>query len=168
MSYCLRKVTDEDHQWLVDLHNDPQVLMNLTNPNEISLETHIQWWNSIKQNFKEERLIFYVDDVKAGFAKFYNIDGSNRNCILGADLHHSFRGKGLAKHMWSLMLDRCFQFYHLNRVSLTTAEYNIIAQKVYASLGFKIEGRLVQSLFRNGVFHDQICMYMLHSDWTHR
>lgn len=166
MKFCLRNVTSEDHQWLVELHNDPQVLVNLTHSHEISLETHMKWWASISQNDKEERLIFCVDDIRAGFVKFYNIDAHNRNCVLGADLHKDFRGKGLAKPMWSLMLSRCFEHYHLHRVSLTTAAYNHIAHKVYTSLGFQIEGQLKESLFRDNKYHDQICMYMLRENWV--
>lgn len=165
MKFCLRNINADDHEWLVELHNDPQVLVNLTHSHEITLDMHMKWWSSISKNDKEERLIFCVDGNRAGLTKFYNIDAHNRNCVLGADLHKDYRGKGLAKHMWSLMLDRCFQYYRLHRVSLTTAAYNDIAQKVYTSLGFQIEGRLKDSLFRDNQYHDQICMYMIHQDW---
>ena len=42
-----------------------------------------------------------------------------------------------------------------------SAAFNEVAIHVYRKLGFIEEGRLVQSLYRDGVYHDQIGMYML-------
>ena len=120
----------------------------------------MDWWNNLDSD-KEYRKIFCVDGVNAGFCKFYKIDEENKNCVLGADLHKDFRGKGLAKVMWRLMLDLCFQEWKLNRVSLTTAEFNETAIHVYEQLGFMREGRLINSLLRDGIYFDQVCMYML-------
>lgn len=160
----LRCVDDDDHEFLIDLHNDPEVLKNLTHPNPITPEQHKKWWNQILDDQCQLRLIFDVDDQRVGFAKFYAIDNHNKNCVLGADITREFRGKGLSKYMWTLMLDTCFDVIGCHRVSLTTASYNEIGQRVYKQLGFKEEGRLIQSLYRNGQYHDQIMMYLLKDD----
>jgi|SRR5581483_397299 len=162
--YSLRNVLDNDHEWLVGLHNDEEVLHNLTDPRPITLESHLQWWRSLDSN-KQIRKVFCFDGTRAGFTKFYAIDQPNKNCVLGADLHRDFRGKGLAKHMWTLMCRFCFEDLGLHRVSLTTASYNQRAQHVYRALGFSEEGRLIESLYRNGEYHDQICMYLLKDSW---
>lgn len=164
--FCLRPIVDNDHAFLIDLHNDPEVLKNLTDPRPITLEHHLTWWNNVKNNPRQLRLIFTVDDVPVGLTKFYNIDETNKNLVLGADIHKSFRGKGYAKHMWIEMLNVCFHGMKMHRVSLTTAEYNIVAHRVYENLGFKVEGKMIQSLLRDGKFHDQICMYMLSTNWV--
>ena len=171
----LRAVYPEDHEWLVALHNDPEVLHNLTNPQPVTLDRHMKWWSTIERNPHEQRLIFVINSaegvtgVRAGFTKFYSIDFNNFSCVLGADLHKDFRGQGLAKHMWSRMLDEALtcRGMMLNRASLTTAEYNMIGQKVYRGLGFKEEGRQVKSLYRGGKYWDQINMYALSDDWLH-
>lgn len=158
-TFGLREVIDVDHEWLVELHNDPVVLNNITNPNPITLEEHLAWWKSLNPN-REKRLIFTVDYERAGFAKFYQIDHTNHNCLLGGDIHKESRGHGFARHMWTLMLQFCFDELKLWRVALTTAEYNNIGQKVYRRLGFIDEGRHVQSLYRDGKYHDELLMYM--------
>lgn len=165
-SMNLRGVNDDDHRWLVELHNDPEVLRNLTHPDPITLAQHMAWWDTIRGNSSEARFIFTVDGVRVGFTKFYNIDRTNRNCVLGADIHKDHRGKGYAKDMWAMMLNVSFLSLSMHRVSLTTAAYNNIGQRVYRGLGFREEGRQVQSLQRDGQFHDQICMYMLRDDWV--
>ena len=162
----LREVKDDDHEWLVELHNDPDVLYNLTNPQPIRLIDHMAWWERIRSNPHERRFIFEVDGARVGFTKFYTIDRINSSCVLGADIHKDHRGKGLAKFMWNLMLEQVFALWRLHRVSLTTAEYNRIGQRVYQNLGFKEEGRMVQSLKRGDRYFDQICMSMLRPDWV--
>lgn len=168
MMHALQRVCDADHEWLYSLHNDPIVLHNITNPTPITPEGHAAWWVSITQNPKQLRLIYTVNGERVGFTKFYDIDLVNKNCVLGADIHASHRGNGYAKTMWSLMLDKCFNEFRLERVALTTAEFNKIAVHTYEKLGFLHEGRLTKSLLRDGVFHDQLCMYMLRSDWLKR
>jgi len=161
----LREVVDTDHEWLVDLHNDPDVLMNLTDPRPITLESHLAWWESVRASQKDKRLIFEIDGTPIGFSKFYAIDRINQNCTLGADVHREHRGRGHAKLMWALMLDVCFSELGMHRVALSTAEYNLIAQRLYLGLGFKIEGTMRECVFRNDRFYDGICMYMLRKDW---
>jgi RimJ/RimL family protein N-acetyltransferase len=163
----LRSVEPGDHEWLVELHNDPEVLHNLTDPQPITMDQHMAWWDRTCIDPQQLRLIFTVNDERVGFTKFYNIDRVNHNCVLGADIHHDHRGKGYAKNMWAMMLNVSFLSLQMYRVSLTTAEYNAIGQRVYRALGFKEEGRLVKSLYRDGAFHDQLCMYMLRDDWLH-
>lgn len=153
-----------DHRWLVELHNDPLVLHNLTDPNPITMNSHMRWWNGLNEK-RDARKICVSGKTRIGFCKFIGIDTWNRNCLLGADIVKEQRGKGLAKPMWSLMLDYAFEVLEMDRVGLTTAEYNEIGQKVYRGLGFQEEGRLVKSLYRDGAYHDQICMYLLKEDW---
>lgn len=163
----LLDVDDSDHEFLVSLHNDPLVLRNLTDPSPITLDSHMRWWRGLNP-VREVRKMFAVNGKRAGFCKFYAVDRMNMSCVLGADLHESFRGRGLSYMMWELMLDHCFNHMSLHRVSLTTASYNTIAQNVYKKMGFVEEGRLVQSLFRDGKFYDQIGMFMLRDHYLQR
>ena len=164
----LRSIQDDDHRWLVDLHNDPEVLRNVTHPEPITMDQHRAWWDKTKINPAQMRMIFTVNGERVGFTKFYDIDRTNRCCALGADIHKDHRGKGHAKNMWAMMLNVSFISLRLHRVSLTTAEFNTVGQRVYRGLGFKDDGRLVQSLYRDGAYHDQLCMYMLADDWVPR
>lgn len=164
-SFSLREICETDLEFLLELHNDPFVLRNLTHPKKITKEEHLTWWNSVKNDNKQLRLIFTVDSNAAGLTKFYDIDTDNHNCTLGADIHSDFRGRGLAICMWNLMLQKCFEDLDLHRVSLTTAVWNTIAHRVYIRLGFQEEGKLKESLFRDGSYHDQIVMSLFKRDW---
>lgn len=162
----LRPVGDDDHSFLIDLRNDPEVLRHVTHPHPITMDQHLRWWHALSQDQRQLRLIFTVGGASVGLTKFYDIDLHNGNCGVGADIHRDWRGRGLATSMWTLMLQRCFDGMELHRVSLTTAEYNHVALRVYHKLGFREEGRAVQSLRRDGRFWDQVLMYMLRDGWA--
>lgn len=147
----------------MDLHNDPDVLRNVTDPTPITIESHVAWWKS--RGNSERYLIFCVDGERVGFTKFRPIDKVNMNVVLGADIHKDHRGKGYAKQMWHLMLEHSFVDLGMHRASLITAEYNEKAIHVYKKLGFVEEGRNVELLHRDGKFYDAICMYVLDRDW---
>lgn len=166
--FYLRPVEEDDHPFLVELHNDPQVLHNLTHPEPITMEQHLRWWERTKSDRRQLRLVFVAFGHKAGMAKFYDYDAMNRSIVLGADIHKDHRGKGWAQFLWTLMLERCFEGFNVHRVGLTTAEYNAVGQHIYKKLGFREEGRLRESLYRDGQFHDQLCMFMTEGDWRAR
>ena len=161
----LRPVTDDDHEWLIELHNDPTVLVNMNDARPVTMEDHLKWWSGVKDSRHDERLVFCDGDTRIGFTKFIRMDFDNKNCLLGADIHKDHRGLRLAKPMWTLMLKRCFYFHNMHRVGLTTAEYNTVGQRVYRGLGFKVEGVITESLLRNGKYWDQQVMYLLKREW---
>lgn len=155
----MRDVAEGDHTFLIELHNDPVVLKNLTDPRPVTFESHMTWWHGLTS--RDQRKIFTVNGIPAGICKFSSIDTANRSCMLGADLHHSFRGKRLSYPMWELMLSYCFDVLDLHRVGLTTASFNTIGQHIYETIGFRKEGLIIESLLRDGIYFDQITMYML-------
>lgn len=161
-------ILDDDFKFMLDVHNDPEVLHNLTHPEPVSLKDHMAWVKRIMKDPCEMRAIFMVDEQRVGVMKFYRIDQTNHCCTLGADIHRDFRGKGYAKYMWTSMLAWAFNTpnVRLHRVGITTAEYNTVARHIYARLGFKEEGRLTQSLYRDGRYHDEVCMRMFKEEWA--
>lgn len=161
----LKEITDDDHHFLVELHNDPIVLKNITHPSPVTMTEHMKWWDSIKHSSSEKRFLFVVNGERVGIAKIYAIDTENSSCVLGADIHKNFRGRGYARQLWALLLRFAFIELRLHRVGLTTAAYNKVAIRLYEKIGFQWEGLQCSSLKRDGVFHDQICMYMLNHWW---
>jgi len=162
----LRPIVDGDHEWLIELHNDPAVLRNVTHPQPITLQQHLAWWEGIRANQSQLRMIFEVNGERAGLTKFYDLDFDNNCCVLGGDIHKDQRGNGYAKLMWALMLNKCFDEFYFNRVALSTAEFNAVARHVYQGLGFKYEGQLTQGIYRDGQYYDLVLMYMLRDDWS--
>jgi RimJ/RimL family protein N-acetyltransferase len=114
-NFYLRPVEETDHEFLVELHNDPVVLHNLTHPSPITMEQHLRWWEKTKSDRRQLRLVFVAEGQRAGLTKFYDYDAVNQTIVLGADIHKEFRGRGWAKLMWTLMLERCFDGFNVWR-----------------------------------------------------
>lgn len=76
-----------------------------------------------------------------------------------------FWGKGYGSDAMKLALDYAFDELNLRRVSLSVFEYNPRAIRCYEKLGFQHEGRVRQSINREGRRWDLVYMGILKEEW---
>ncbi len=83
--------------------------------------------------------------------------------IIGSIDH---RGKGYGKEACTLLIN--FGFYQLNlrKIWLAVHENNIVAIKLYAKLGFVIEGIQRKHVFKHGKYYDKYLMGIFNEEWT--
>jgi len=74
-------------------------------------------------------------------------------------------GKGYGTDAVRVLLRYAFEELNLARVSLGVYDYNPRAVRVYEKVGFVHEGRLRESVQRDGKHHDEIVMGVLRQDW---
>lgn len=74
-------------------------------------------------------------------------------------------GKGYGTDAMRVILRYAFDELNLHRVSLDVFEYNPRAVRSYEKAGFKVEGRLRQTLNREGRRWDMIFMGILREEW---
>ena len=74
-------------------------------------------------------------------------------------------GKGYGTDGVRVLLRYAFEELNLTRVSLGVYDYNPRAVRVYEKVGFVHEGRLRESVQRDGQPHDEIVMGVLRQDW---
>jgi RimJ/RimL family protein N-acetyltransferase len=77
----------------------------------------------------------------------------------------AYWGKGYGTDAVRVLLRYAFEELNLARVSLGVYDYNPRAVRVYEKVGFIHEGRLRQSVQRDGRQHDEIVMGVLRQDW---
>ncbi len=75
------------------------------------------------------------------------------------------RSRGYGTEAMTLVLDYAFGRLKLHRVGLSVFEFNESAIAAYENLGFSEEGRLRQSIARDGVLYDAILMSVLGPEW---
>ncbi len=75
------------------------------------------------------------------------------------------QGKGYGFEAGHLMLERAFDHYGLNRVSIGVVELNVPAVQYWAKLGFKKEGIQEQGYFHNGSFSNFVMMRLLRREY---
>ena len=100
-----------------------------------------------------------------GLVRIDRIDNVNRNCAVGLDLVGAFRGRGLSAKIYAWLLDYLFHQLNMHMVYLEVLASNERAIHVYKRIGFHIDGRLRQKVFRNGAYEDSILMSLLRSEY---
>jgi RimJ/RimL family protein N-acetyltransferase len=89
----------------------------------------------------------------------------NRTHELAITIARPYQEKGYGPEAISWMLDWSFLIAGTHRVELTVSEWNERAQKVYQKLGFVLEGRRRECLWKGGRWWDSIHMGILAHEW---
>ncbi len=102
-----------------------------------------------------------------GSCGFHTIDWLNRKgevgIILGAK---EYWGKGYGTDALQTLVAWGFYTLNLNRVELRVFANNTRAIRSYEKVGFMLEGRQRQAIFKNGTYQDELVMGVLRSDWA--
>jgi RimJ/RimL family protein N-acetyltransferase len=105
-------------------------------------------------------------DRLIGSCAFSQLDGDN-----GSALYHitigekELWGRGYGTEATELMLGHAFGNLGLHRVSLAVFAFNERAIRSYRKVGFVVEGRAREAIFRDGRFWDEISMSILEPEW---
>ena len=97
-----------------------------------------------------------------GTCAFSQLDGDN-----GSALYHITIGEpdawghGYGTEATRLMVDHAFGTLGLHRVSLNVFEFNERAIRAYQRVGFLVEGRSRESIWRDGRWWDELAMSIL-------
>ncbi len=117
----------------------------------------------------EFRLRRIEDDILVGFVALFAIEWGNRTAKMAIGIGEPrFRGMGYGTEAIHLLLHYAFLELNLHRVGLDVIEYNETAIKLYRKMGFEVEGRRRQAVYRQGQRYDVIDMGILESEWTAR
>jgi RimJ/RimL family protein N-acetyltransferase len=75
-------------------------------------------------------------------------------------------GRGYGTEATRLLVDHAFTGLGLHRVALTVFAFNQRAIRSYRSVGFVMEGRAREAIWREGRWWDEISMSILDSEWA--
>jgi RimJ/RimL family protein N-acetyltransferase len=75
-------------------------------------------------------------------------------------------GLGFGTEATRLMMGHAFDGLGLHRIALSVFAFNARAIRSYQSVGFVIEGRAREAIWREGRWWDEISMSLLDSDWV--
>jgi RimJ/RimL family protein N-acetyltransferase len=92
----------------------------------------------------------------------------HRNSMMGIQIVQAEQGNGYGTEAIKWALDWAFQTAGLHRVSIGCFSFNEGARRLYERLGFVVEGRTREAVWKNGGWHDLIEMGMLEGEWRGR
>ena len=105
-------------------------------------------------------------DRLIGTCAFSQLDGDNGSALYHITIGESGAwGHGYGTEATRLMVDHAFGTLGLHRIALFVFEFNERAIRAYRRVGFVIEGRSRESVWRDGRWWDELAMSILESDW---
>lgn len=101
-----------------------------------------------------------------GTCAFSQLDGDNGSALYHITIGESDAwGRGYGTEATRLMVDHAFGALGLHRIALFVFEFNERAIRAYRRVGFVVEGRSRESVWRDGRWWDELAMSILESDW---
>lgn len=165
----LRAYRSSDRQALERVENDPEALYlaedGLPFPRtERDLDGFLSQASAEGPSylFAIERL---EDGAFIGTVGTFKADWKNRHVEVGISLDRSVWGQGYGTDAMNVLVRVLFTEMNLHKVKLGVISHNPRAQRSYEKVGFKVDGRLRQEIYRGGTYHDLIQMSLLRSDW---
>jgi len=105
-------------------------------------------------------------DRLIGTCAFSQLDGDNGSALFHITIGEpDCWGLGYGSEATALMLDQAFGPLGLHRVALAVFEYNERALRAYRKVGFSVEGRSREAIWRGDRFWDEIQMSILEDEW---
>ena len=174
-----RPIEEADLELVRALRNDPSVWEQLTSIGHITPDAQAEWFSrlggdpsrdylAVFTEVRDEHYPIYTEGEFVGIIRMDRFDRINRSVRIGADVTPAFRGKGYGTRIYKALLKYVFDDLGMHRAWLLVLDTNDIAKKLYFNVGFKLEGKHREAVFRNGCFHDYLLMGMLESEYRER
>jgi len=167
----LRALTETDKELTLEWNNQKDIKdLYAGHPFPVNKEMETEWYDKItKSNFPTT--VFGIELIKEkkliGISILKNINLIHRKAEFGIYIgDKDERGKGYSKEATLDTLDFGFNQLGLNRTYLIVQKTNKAAIKLYEKTGFKEEGVLRQSAYKNGAFRDELLMSILKEDFN--
>jgi len=101
------------------------------------------------------KIVRRSDQQHVGNISLHHFDAIHRRMEIGIIIGDpSARGQGLGREACSTIARFGFDHLNLHKITAGTVVGNAAMTRVFTSLGFAIEGRLVEHFFLEGQFHD--------------
>ncbi|HXG40329.1 MAG TPA: GNAT family protein [Candidatus Limnocylindrales bacterium] len=101
-----------------------------------------------------------------GTCAFSQLDPDNGSALFHITIgERDSWGRGYGTEATRLMLELGFERLGLHRIALSVFEFNERAIRAYRKVGFVVEGRARDAIWRDGRYWDEIAMSLLESDW---
>ena len=159
MKYTLRPWTMNDLDSLVQYANNAEIARFMTDgfPHPYTAAHGKQF---IEFATKDNPVHIFAIDIEGkasgGIGIHPQQDIFRKNAELGYWLAAPFWGKGIMTNAIREIVDFAFKTYDINRVFAKPFGTNLASQKVLEKAGFNFEGKFDQTIFKNGVYLDEL------------
>jgi len=104
-----------------------------------------------------------------GTCALSQLDGDNGSALFHITIGEPDAwGHGYGTEATELMLDHAFERLQLHRIGLSVFAFNERAIRSYVKVGFSVEGRAREAVWREGHYWDELQMAIIDRDWKAR
>lgn len=151
---------------------DPEVKQTLaTALMPVTMDDEEAWYRSVVADERNHAFgIHLLDDGRLiGNCSLRTRDPRHRGAEFGIVIgEKDCWGKGYGTDALRICCRVGFDELNLHRIHLYVFDFNERGRRAYARAGFREEGRLRESIWRNGRWHDMYVMSMLEQEWRQR
>lgn len=163
MRVLLRPVERTDLEWLLIQRNDSRNFVMFNQPVPLSMAEQVAWFENQVLTHKTFAYMAYLDKIRIGYGALQNVNWVTRS----AEISHFIIQEvnpDLAFYVHDCLLYIAFGCLNLNRIHSICFNHNPIFEKLKA-LGFKSEGTLRESCFKDGEYGDSQMISVLSKEW---
>ncbi|MBN1953433.1 MAG: GNAT family N-acetyltransferase [Anaerolineae bacterium] len=166
----LRPIERDDLPRYVRWFGDPEVRRHLSVYLPFSLAQEEKWFEGLAGRLASGADVLLAietsDGVHIGNIGLHNIDWKNRHAELGIVIgEQEYWGQGYGTDAIQTLLKVAFDEMNLQRVFLHVDADNQRGIRCYEKCGLQKEGTLRDTVFREGVYHDQLVMGILRNEF---
>ncbi|WP_271808466.1 UDP-4-amino-4,6-dideoxy-N-acetyl-beta-L-altrosamine N-acetyltransferase [Clostridium beijerinckii] len=167
MSLVLRKIKENDLENIMKWRMMPQVTKYMYTDPVLNLDKQKAWFSEIQKSYKELYWIIEIDNTEIGVLSINNIDNYNKRCTWAYYIGDtSFRGRGIATTLECNIYNYVFDVLNLNKLCCEVFEFNDKVINIHKKFGSEIEGIFRQHIYKNGEFHNIVCMGITKKIWN--
>lgn len=165
----LRALEPEDYKKSIKWRNDDEIWEMVGGPKHFVSEAYEKKWVEDAIFSKDSinlAICLKENDEYIGNAYITNMDWINRSAHAPSMIgEKQYWSSGLATEARILLLYFAFYERGFNRIWASILEENIGSQRMCEKCGYKKEGILRQSVYKNGEFKNQILMSVLKEEF---
>lgn len=159
----LRKLCRSDLSVLYDLKQES---WPWTHKTLVINEEDQEHWYQNRSDTELYMMAFHTIAGPVGIACYTDIDWLNRTCNISGSIFKKHRIETVVKASFAAGLDFAFEVLNMHRVGAEVLEQHVPAQKLEIDyLGFKVEGRRRQAVYKSGRYYDSLVLGILRSEW---
>lgn len=166
MDVIIRKFNENDVPFKVKWINDEENNQFLHYDLPLREDKTLLWFESIKNRTDRADYTILVNNEPVGLIGLIGIDSKNQKAEFYITIGVStFKGKGVAKQAFDLLVRKCHKEYYLNKIYLYTEVENVSAQRLFDKIGFVKEGLLKQDLIQKNKKIDRYYYGLIMEDY---
>lgn len=163
--YCLVDLEKKHLDIILKWRNSDRIRLLMYNDQLISLDEHINWYNSIRSSEQiVVKLLLYLGKP-IGLVNFSKISTVHKSCYWGFYIGEEDTPKGVGTILGYLALEYIFEIKNMRKVCAEIIGYNTQSIKFHQKMGFLEEGRLIDHIYKQGQLVDIILMAQFKRQW---